>query len=192
MSKTETPGEIYDSLIGKKIEDVDLEEVVARIKAAKSRRQQVEESHNAKVVSAANDTDTNDTDIVAVVNSTTEEKDRGTKAAKQQKPEKKKSKKKVNEDFFVRAGAYIFFSAYAILQVGFIASWISNGANKDILFMTFLPTIIVVGLFAISFIIDFITILVNKGKTADSKQSSYSKYQNKYNKSKCRKKRGGK
>lgn len=171
--KVETPAEIWNSLVGKELTDVDIEEYADRLKVARENKKNAKRDRSAKILTANKQTDSNSDEHVEKSDKT-----------KKDKPVDKNVKIKgtnVREDFAAKIGAFVFFGIFGVIQIWLIIDWLIRDCLLDTLALHLLPVIIVVCLFVVTSVIDLIS---NRGKKKEQakKEEAVKKWSNKKHK----------
>ena len=201
--KVETPVEIWNSLVGKELTDIDIEEYVERLKVARENKKRGKRDRSAKILTADNKISVYNVDECTSEDSEGEQDsdnrgsedsvgeqgsdNRGSGHTKKSTDKDVKVKgTNVKEDVAVKIGALVFFGIFGVVQLLLIIDWLIKGCLFDTLAMHLLPVIIVVCLFVVTSFIDLISNRVKK-KGQANKEDVIKGY-NRYNKNK----KGGK
>lgn len=78
--------------------------------------------------------------------------------------------KRKSDDAMAKIGAIAFFVVYLLIQLILVIPWIINGCPMDVVCLIFLPTLLVIGLFVVTWCIDLVTERKNKNREYKSKQ----------------------
>ena len=200
--KVETPVEIWNSLVGKELTDIDIEEYVERLKVARENKKRGKRDRSAKILTADNKISVYNVDECTSEDSVGEQdsdnrgsehsiSEQGSDNRGSEHTEKSTDKDvkvkgtNVKEDVAVKIGALVFFGIFGVVQLLLIIDWLIKGCLFDTLAMHLLPVIIVVCLFVVTSFIDLISNRVKKKGQANKEDI---KGYNRYNKNK----KGGK
>lgn len=203
--KEETPAEILNSLVGKELTDVDIEEYVERLKVARENKKKARNDKSAKIL-PADEQASESTDVVQTLsnqasnsqesdnqasdNQVSDNQESGNQASEHGKI-KQTEKSAVNtvkvkgtnvgEDAATKIGAFVFFGLFGVIQIWLIIDWLIRGCLLDTLALHLLPVIIVVCLFVVTSVIDLIS---NRGKKKEQakKEEAVKKRHNKKHK----------
>lgn len=183
--KVETPAEIWNSLVGKELTDVDIEEYANRLKVARENKKSAKRDRSAKILTENKQTDNNSDEQVEKSDANKKDKSKSKLDNKSVNKNVKIKGTNVREDFAAKIGAFVFFGIFGVIQIWLIIDWLIKGCLLDTLALHLLPVIIVVCLFVITSVIDLVS---NRGKKKE--QVEREEAVKKYNRSKKNKKGG--